>query len=143
MAKLRARPFSDLEAGMSKAALAESERIYARLREEMALGEIREAAGLSQEEMAERLKVNQAQVSRLEKRGDLKISTLARVVGALGGRLQVTAEFGGKKVTLRGLTPGHDVVRKKKPVAAKHSLGKVRSRKPMSAAKGARAPQRA
>lgn len=154
MAKIKARPFSDLEARMSKAALDESERIYADLREEMALGEIRAASGLSQEEMARRLKVNQAQVSRLEKRVDLKISTLSRVVGALGGRLQVTAKFGGKTVTLKGLpigtrlvlgdmASGSMVAAKKTAPKAKPAFTKDRSKTSAPVTRRAKSLQRA
>jgi DNA-binding XRE family transcriptional regulator len=50
------------------------------------LVEARQAAGLTQIEMAERLGVSQAQVSRIEKRGydSYTLKTLRRYVGALG-----------------------------------------------------------
>jgi DNA-binding XRE family transcriptional regulator len=50
------------------------------------LVEARQAAGLTQEELARRLGVSQAQVARIEKRGydAYTLNTLRRYVGALG-----------------------------------------------------------
>jgi len=60
------------------------------------LVEARQAAGLTQEEMAERLGVSQAQVARIEKRGydAYTLKTLRRYVAALGDqfRLEVTVK---------------------------------------------------
>jgi transcriptional regulator with XRE-family HTH domain len=103
--KITARPFSELEARMSKRALEESHRIYAKLREEMALNEIRAAAGLSQQDMAARLKVNQAQVSRMETRSDVRVSTLSKYIRAAGGKLRVMADVNGKMIELKGFAP--------------------------------------
>jgi DNA-binding XRE family transcriptional regulator len=52
----------------------------------LALADARNAAGLTQTEMAERLGVSQAQVARIEKRGydAHSLSTLRRYVAALG-----------------------------------------------------------
>ena len=51
------------------------------------LVEARQAAGLTQEEVAKRLGVSQAQVARIEKRGydAYTLNTLRRYVQALGG----------------------------------------------------------
>jgi DNA-binding XRE family transcriptional regulator len=57
------------------------------------LRQLREVHGISQVELAERLKVNQAAVSRLENRQDWKVTTLLEVVEAMGGRMQVVAHF--------------------------------------------------
>lgn len=57
------------------------------------LRQLREVHGISQVELAERLKVNQAAVSRLENREDWKVTTLLAVVEAMGGRMQVVAHF--------------------------------------------------
>jgi hypothetical protein len=44
--------------------------------------------------------MTQSELSRLESRGDHRISTLRRYVEALGGELEVTALFGGRRVKL-------------------------------------------
>lgn len=61
--------------------------------ESVRLAELRQARGLSQAELAKRAGVKQANISRIEGREDLKISTLARVVEAMGGTLSIRARF--------------------------------------------------
>jgi transcriptional regulator with XRE-family HTH domain len=63
------------------------------LREQMRLDELRHACRLSQQELARRLKSHQAQISRLEQRADLFVSTVRRYVEALGGELEIVATF--------------------------------------------------
>ncbi len=43
--------------------------------------------------MAKELGINQENVSRIEKRADLLISTLGSYVEAMGGKLRLVAEF--------------------------------------------------
>lgn len=57
------------------------------------LGELRQAMELSQEELAVRLNVRQAAVSKVEGRPNLRISTLRRHIEAMGGKLLIHAEF--------------------------------------------------
>jgi DNA-binding XRE family transcriptional regulator len=57
------------------------------------LAELRQSLGMSQEELAERAGVGQANISRIEGRDDLKISTLARIVEAMGASLSIRARF--------------------------------------------------
>jgi transcriptional regulator with XRE-family HTH domain len=59
----------------------------------MRLHELRRALRLSQQTLARRLKTDQAQISRLEQRTDLFVSTLRRYVEALGGELEIVASF--------------------------------------------------
>ena len=61
--------------------------------EEMSLRELRRAHKLTQERIAETLGIGQDQVSRLEQRSDLLISTLRGYVEAMGGKLSIVAEF--------------------------------------------------
>ncbi|MEO8270515.1 MAG: helix-turn-helix transcriptional regulator, partial [Aureliella sp.] len=49
------------------------------------LHELRKACGVSQIELAERLSIQQGAVSRLERRSDIKISTIRDFVKSLGG----------------------------------------------------------
>src|SRR5271156_5772719 len=60
---------------------------------ELLLGEIRELAGKSQREVADLLGIKQPSLSKLEKQSDMQISTLRRIVNALGGELEVVARF--------------------------------------------------
>ncbi|MBI3398725.1 MAG: helix-turn-helix transcriptional regulator [Deltaproteobacteria bacterium] len=55
------------------------------------LRQARESAGLTQDELARRLKTKKTAISRIENHADdIKLSTLERVAAALGKRLQVS-----------------------------------------------------
>ncbi len=65
--------------------------------EEMSLRDLRRAHKLTQERIAHTLGIGQDQVSRLEQRTDLLLSTLRTYVEAMGGRLRIVAEFPHQK----------------------------------------------
>lgn len=93
------RPFQDLIDEMPpkrRTRLEAARRTLAQEGDElimMDLEELRRTCDLSQEEMAGRLDTQQAQISRLERRNDLLVSTLRRYVDALGGQLEIRAIF--------------------------------------------------
>src|ERR1700686_560912 len=60
---------------------------------ELLLSEVRRLAGKSQEEVAVTLGMKQPSLSKLEKQTDMQISTLRKIVKALGGELEVLARF--------------------------------------------------
>lgn len=70
------------------------------------LRRVRETLDLSQVELAERLNVRQGTVSRLEHRTDVLVSTLASVVAALGGTLEIIARFPSRTISLLRSGPG-------------------------------------
>jgi predicted transcriptional regulator len=61
---------------------------------------LRETLKVTQEELADKLKVTQVAVSRLERRSDMHLSTLRQFVRALGGELEIRAVFAGRSVKL-------------------------------------------
>ena len=67
---------------------------------EMDLCALREAAGLTQEELAQRIAITQSQLSKMERREDHRISTIRRYVAALGGELEIVAVVDGKRILL-------------------------------------------
>ncbi len=69
------------------------ERAQELIAEEMSLRDLRKARKQTQVRVAQRLGINQENVSRLEKRSDLLISTLSDYVEAMGGKLSLVAEF--------------------------------------------------
>ena len=69
------------------------ERTAELIEEELTLRDLRRAERLTQERMAELLGVEQENISRLERRADLLISTLSSYVAAMGGKLKLIAEF--------------------------------------------------
>jgi predicted transcriptional regulator len=54
---------------------------------------LRELAGLTQFDLAIRLKIGQAAISKIENRGDVHISSLKKYVEALGATLRIDAAF--------------------------------------------------
>jgi transcriptional regulator with XRE-family HTH domain len=88
-----AKKFRDLVRAMPKERQVRIRRRTDELLAELPLQELRKARELSQEELAEALGVNQATISKLERRADMYISTLRRFVEALGGELEITARF--------------------------------------------------
>ena len=92
--------WADLKAGLPAARRAKIDR---RVREEtlkMALAQLRQMTGKTQTELAKIMKVTQGRVSEAEHRGDHLLSTLRSYVKALGGELEVIANFGDKRIRL-------------------------------------------
>ena len=65
--------------------------------EEVTLRALRQAHDLTQVRMAELLGVKQENVSRMERRTDLLLSTMASYIEAMGGKLRLIAEFPGQR----------------------------------------------
>jgi len=71
----------------------------------LTLRAVREATGKTQVEVRKSSGIDQADISRLEGRenfDDCQVSTLQRYISALGGRLELVAAFGDKKIILTG-----------------------------------------
>ncbi len=68
-------------------------RAEALIAEEMTLRDLRKAQDLTQERMAELLDVGQDNISRLEGRADMLLSTLRGYVAAMGGSLDLIVRF--------------------------------------------------
>ena len=60
---------------------------------ELLLREIRQLAGKSQQQLAAALGIKQPSLSKLENQDDMQVSTLRRIIEALGGELEVIAKF--------------------------------------------------
>jgi len=85
--------FNDLKAKMDPERLARSQARAKDMMAEMLLAEIRKQTGLTQEELAESLGIKQPTLSKLESSNDMHISTLQRLVEALGGSLELVAHL--------------------------------------------------
>ena len=73
------------------------------IREEMTLQALRKQLEFTQEGLAERLDIRQGNISKVEKRSDMLISTLRSYVEALGGTLELVAHVPGRPpITLDG-----------------------------------------
>jgi len=96
-----ATKFSDVRERLSPE---RQQRIRERTQEllgELPLQELRQARALSQEELAEVLGLNQATISKLERRTDMYLSSLRRFVEAMGGELEITASFPEGRVRIQ------------------------------------------
>ena len=62
------------------------------------LAALRKACGLTQAQLTEELGMTQGEVSRLERRENLHLATLARFIEATGGKLKITAVYNDDEV---------------------------------------------
>jgi predicted transcriptional regulator len=102
-----ARNWKDVRAQAVDAGLDEARvsRLRARLHAQVRahrMAEIRQAYGLDQTTLAERIGVSQSRISRIE-RGELdraEIATVRSYVEALGGEVEIVARFGDERITV-------------------------------------------
>jgi predicted transcriptional regulator len=87
------KPISELRRKMSPERRQRIAAKTAQLKQEMALQELRQALDLTQKELAGKLHVNQAAVSKFENQSDIYIGTLRKILAAMGGELRITAHF--------------------------------------------------
>lgn len=88
-----AKSFKDLRKKMSVSDQKLASNKTKTMLNEMALQELRQSRNLTQEKIAEILSKKQANVSRLEQRTDMHISTLRNYIEAIGGQLDIIARF--------------------------------------------------
>jgi hypothetical protein len=60
---------------------------------ELLMGEMRQAAGQGQRQVAKLIGMNQPGLARIEKQSDIQVSALQKIVEALGGELEIVAKF--------------------------------------------------
>jgi DNA-binding Xre family transcriptional regulator len=63
------------------------------LRQEMILRELRESLKMTQAQISKKTGIKTSNLSRLERQPDMQIATLRKIVGALGGKLEIIARF--------------------------------------------------
>jgi ribosome-binding protein aMBF1 (putative translation factor) len=99
IAQLRARRGSAERVDSIRAEMAAADRTYAEN-----LAAIRKAADLTQVELAKSMGVAQSEISRIESRPDMLLSTLASYLAAAGDRPRVVVTIAGHDVEI-DLTP--------------------------------------
>lgn len=67
---------------------------------EMALQEVRQSRHLTQQQLASNLKLNQAALSKMENQSDIHVSTLRKIVTAMGGHLKLVAQFPDEEIVI-------------------------------------------
>lgn len=98
------RNFHELENKMDSRSLARAKARASEMMAEMLLANLRQDAGLTQGELAESLGIKQPTLSRLESQDDMRISTLRRLIQALGGDLEIIARLPTGDVRLTQFT---------------------------------------
>ena len=97
-----AKTFDDLASRtMSKASRKRAAARTKVLLREMFLSELRKATGYSQKELATKLKMKQPSLSKLENASDMQVTTLQRIVTALGGEVEIVCRFPKGDVRLK------------------------------------------
>ncbi|MGO4380642.1 helix-turn-helix domain-containing protein [Pseudoduganella sp. RAF53_2] len=96
-----AKKFSELRAAMSPESRTRAAARAEALLVEMKLQELRKSRSVTQVEVAKAMSVEQAAVSKLERREDMYISTLRDYVRALGGELKLVASFPDADIQVR------------------------------------------
>jgi len=96
-----ARRFNELRERMSPERRARVEERARDMMVDMLLAEIRREAGLTQTDLAEALGIKQPSLSKLESQEDMQISTLRRIIKALGGELELVAKMPRGTIRLR------------------------------------------
>mgnify|MGYP002674470485 FL=1 len=94
------RNFNGLRARMSPERRAANEAAAAELNREYVLAQIRREIGVTQADMADRLGVAQPTYATQERNDNMRIGTLRRIVGALGGVLKMQVEIDGRDYPL-------------------------------------------
>lgn len=97
-------------------------RIHARAKEleveYLSLQELRAKAGITQANVCKVLKMEQGNISRLEKNSDMLLSTLRKYIEAVGGKLNLIVELPNKPpIALGGIG---DLLEDSKPGKMKH-----------------------
>jgi transcriptional regulator with XRE-family HTH domain len=100
-----ARNFRELEEQMPPEARAWAKARAKEMMAEMLLAEIRKSVGLTQEDLAAQLGIKQPTLSKLEAQDDMQVSTLSRLIQALGGELELIAHLPGGDIRIRQFAP--------------------------------------
>ena len=88
-----AHKFDKLKSEMKPENLAKAKAKSQEMLAEMLLAEIRKETGFTQENLAKAIGIKQPTLSKLESQEDMQISTLQRLIQALGGQLELIAHM--------------------------------------------------
>jgi predicted transcriptional regulator len=92
--------FDELRAKMTPARRARNDRAVKTELRRMLLSELRRTAGMTQVKVAKSMGITQPTLSHLEGQDDMQVSTLQRIVKALGGELEIIAKIPSGQIAL-------------------------------------------
>lgn len=88
-----AKKYTELRAKMSPESRARAQAETEMYLKDMALSELRAARDLTQVRLAKKLNMRQPAISKIESNVDMYVSTLDKVINAMGGVLEIRAIF--------------------------------------------------
>ena len=94
------RNFRELPEAMRADRQRKIEKRFQKSPEAMPLDQLRKAKEMTQLQLAEILCVNQGEVSKIEHRSEICVSTLAEYIEAMGGWLEIRAVFKDREVRI-------------------------------------------
>jgi DNA-binding XRE family transcriptional regulator len=97
---MKRHKLKDLDAMMGRRRVVSAKQAARRKMEAMLLGEVRKQLGFTQTSVAKAMGVSQSALSQVESQDDVQLSTLRRLVRALGGELDIIARFGDRSIVL-------------------------------------------
>ena len=97
---------------------------------QMPIRVVREASGKTQVDIAAATGIDQGDISRLERRVDFacQVATLRRYIEAVGGKLELTAVFGNKKMNSRASVT-HSAAGQQRRAADRNKYGNLAARR--------------
>jgi transcriptional regulator with XRE-family HTH domain len=97
---MKRRKLKDIDALMGAKRVKKARTAAREKMEAMLLAEVRKQLGFTQLALAEAMGVSQSALSQVESQNDMQLSTLRRLVRALGGELDIVARFGDRSIVL-------------------------------------------
>lgn len=97
---MKRKTVKDLDTLLGSKRVAKAKSAARKKMEAMLLAEVRRQLGFTQAAVAQAMGVSQSALSQIESQDDLQLSTLRRLIHALGGELDVIARFGDRSVVL-------------------------------------------
>ena len=94
-------PFQKLRDKMTPEQLAQADAEAKEMMSEMLLAELRKFMDLPQEQLAAKMGITQPSLSKLENQSDMQISTLRRLIEALGGQMEIIAHLPQADIRIR------------------------------------------
>ena len=94
------RKYAELQAKMSPERQANARARAEEILKGMPLHELRRARSLTQTTLAQTMDTTQGEISKIEQRTDVYVSTLRNYVEAMGGELEIVARFGDGAVKI-------------------------------------------
>jgi DNA-binding transcriptional regulator YiaG len=97
---MKRHTLKEFDAIMGPRRVASAKAKARRKMESMLIAQVRKQLGLTQISVAKTMGVSQSALSQMESQDDLQLSTLRRLVKALGGELDIVARFGERSIVL-------------------------------------------